>query len=51
MSHYYVAHLTSLFRGQRQRKTARINGNTFVDKKTSQTLFWGCVALTIKGAW
>ena len=45
-----VAHLVTLFAGQGKRDTSSINRNTFVDEKTGQTLFGGCVALLIKGA-
>jgi hypothetical protein len=50
MRHNYVADLSALLASYRKRDTAGINGNTFVNEKTGQTLFGGCVALTIKAA-
>jgi hypothetical protein len=50
MGHNYVPHSLTLLTCQSQRKAAGVNSDTFVDKKTGQTLFGGCVALTIKGA-
>jgi hypothetical protein len=45
-----VAHLLTLFTGRGQRNAAGVNRNAPVDKKTGQTLFGSCVALTVKGA-
>ena len=45
-----VSHFLALFSTECQRNTARVNRDTFVDQKTSQTLLRGCVAVAVKGA-
>jgi hypothetical protein len=45
-----VAHLFTLFTTRSQRNTTGVNRNALVDKKTGQTLFGSCVALTVNGA-
>jgi hypothetical protein len=46
-----IAYLLALLGGKRQRDTAGIHGDGFVNQKTSQPLFGGCLAFRIEGAW
>jgi hypothetical protein len=46
-----VAHGLALLIVYPESDAAGVNSHTLVDEKTSQTLFEGCVALTVKGAW
>ena len=50
MRHDDVANLLTLLAGGSQREAAGVNGNALVNQKAGQTLFGGCVTLTIKGA-